>query len=73
MNWDAIGAIAETLGAVAVVVTILYLARETRRGAQAINATSARDAAQQISEWHREVARDPELKRILLRVSFHRS
>lgn len=32
MNWDAINAIAEMLGAVAVVVTLGYLARQVRQG-----------------------------------------
>lgn len=67
MNWEAIGAVGEVLGALAVVLTLLYLARETRKNAQAIDATSSRDALYQISEWHREVARDPELKRILMK------
>jgi hypothetical protein len=67
MNWDAIGAVAEAAGAIAVIATILFLARETRKNAQAIDATSSRDAAHQISEWHREVAGNPELKRILLK------
>lgn len=31
MNWDAIGAIAETLGAVAVIVSIIYLAAQVRQ------------------------------------------
>jgi hypothetical protein len=67
MDWDAIGAMGEVLGAFAVVVTLLYLARETRKNAQAIDATSTREAANQLSEWHREAARDPELKRIVMR------
>ena len=67
MNWDAISAIGETLGALTVVVTLLYLARQTRKGAEAVDATASRDAAYQISEWHREVARDPEFKRILMK------
>ncbi|MDH3619507.1 MAG: hypothetical protein OER91_01350 [Gammaproteobacteria bacterium] len=35
MNWDALGAIGEIIGAVAVVVTLLYVARQIRQaGAQ---------------------------------------
>jgi len=67
MNWDAIGAVGEIFGAFAVVATVLYLARETRKNAQAIDATASRDAAQQISEWHREAARDPEIRRIVMK------
>lgn len=31
MNWDAVGAIGETVGAVGVVVTLIYLARQIRQ------------------------------------------
>ena len=31
MNWDAIGAIAELLGAVAVIISIIYLAAQVRQ------------------------------------------
>jgi hypothetical protein len=65
MNWEAIGAIGEIVGAGAVVLTLLYLARETRKNAQALDATSTREFGFRLSEWHREAARDPELNRIL--------
>jgi hypothetical protein len=67
MNWDALGAIGEIVGALAVVVTLLYLARQTQNNAQALDATSSREFAYRLSEWHREVARDPELKRIMIK------
>ena len=35
MNWDAIGAIAEALGAIAVVATLIYLAIQIRQNTQA--------------------------------------
>ena len=66
MNWEAIGAIGEIVGATAVVLTLLYLARETRKNAQALDATSTREFGFRLSEWHREAARDPELVRICL-------
>ena len=34
MNWTAIGAIAELLGAVGVIASLLYLARQMRNGAE---------------------------------------
>ena len=52
---------------IAVVVTLIYLVRETRKNSEAIDATSSREAFHQISDWHLEVARDPELKRIVLK------
>lgn len=41
MNWEALGAIAELVGSVAVVFTLAYLAVETRRNAIAIRSASA--------------------------------
>ena len=67
LNWEAIGAIGEIVGAIAVVLTLLYLARETRKNAQALDATSTREFGFRLSEWHREAAGNPELNRICLR------
>jgi hypothetical protein len=67
VNWEATGAIGEIVGAAAVVLTLLYLARETRKNAQALDATSTREFGFHLSEWHREAARDPNLNRILLK------
>jgi hypothetical protein len=67
VNWEAVGAIGEIVGAAAVVLTLLYLAAETRKNAQALDATTTREFGFRLSEWAREVARDPELKRISLK------
>jgi len=40
MNWDAIGAIAEVIGALAVLITLAYLAVQVRQ-----NSTQLREAA----------------------------
>ena len=40
MNWDAIGAIAETLGAVGVIASLVYLATQIRDGQRALRAGS---------------------------------
>lgn len=40
MNWDAIGALSELIGAVAVIATLLYLATQVRQGTQAIRSTN---------------------------------
>ena len=50
------------------VLTLLYLARETRKNAQALDATSTREFGLRLSELHRAVAENPELKRILIKV-----
>ena len=65
MNWEAIGALAEILGAAAVVVTLVYLARQTRMGADAAISSSRSTSATAISELDRAIAQDPELARIV--------
>lgn len=67
MNWEAASAIGEIVGAAAVVLTLLYLAAETRKNAQALDATTTRELGFRLSDWAREVARHPELKRISLK------
>ena len=66
MNWEAIGAVGEILGALAVAVTLIYLARQTRENSRAVKASSAREVTLAESQWHGELARDPELKRIFM-------
>ena len=71
MNWDAIGAVGEVVGAVAVVASLVYLARQIRQNSSLVEqsalATGAEAAA--ISAGHgadafRRIASDPELSRI---------
>jgi hypothetical protein len=64
-NWEAIGAVSELLGAIAVVATLLYLARETGKNARAVDATSLREVAFRLSEWHRHVSDSSTLKAIV--------
>ena len=67
VNWQALGAVGEIVGAAAVVASLLYLARQTKKNAQELDATSSREFTYRLSDWHREAARDPELKRIIMK------
>ena len=42
MNWDAIGAIAEMLAAIGVIVSLLYLARQTRKNTNEVARSNSR-------------------------------
>jgi hypothetical protein len=67
MNWAAIGAIGEVLGAVAVVATLLYVARQLDEQGRALT-TSVRDSAfQQLQEWNYQVMADPGLSHLFQR------
>ena len=41
MNWDAIGAIAETLGAVGVIASLAYLAGQVRDSRRSLRASAS--------------------------------
>jgi hypothetical protein len=64
MNWDAIGAIAELLGAIATVATLLYLAVQIRRNSAVGRATGTTAVSAQNFEWSLRIAEDADLNRI---------
>jgi len=49
MNWDAIGAVGEVSGAIAVVATLGYLAVQIRQNTSAVRANSAQAFADSIN------------------------
>jgi hypothetical protein len=59
-NWTAIGAVGEILGAVAVVVTLIYLAGQLRQNALQIRLASAQTAGTNYSSSIIGVLSDPE-------------
>lgn len=61
MNWDAISALAELLGAVGVIVTLLYLSRQVRENTASIRRATTRDALHSIADFNQFVASDPVL------------
>lgn len=61
MNWDALGAIGETLGAVGVIVTLIYLARQISQNTRAMRLSTSHSVATAAREWNRPLLADPEL------------
>ena len=66
MNWDAIGAVAEILGAIAVVVTLIYVAIQIRQGTKVARASAYLEYGAHISNQFHAVAYDETLTRLLL-------
>ena len=69
-----LGNFGEFIGAIAVVATLFYLAVQVRESKQATEAntkaiagSSTREVLLQHADWHLELARDPQLKRIVLK------
>jgi len=67
MNWEAIGAVAEILGALAVVGSLLYLAVQVRHSANATQAASRYATAQLTTDILVATTSDAELASILRR------
>lgn len=67
LNWEAIGAVGQMAGAIALVATLLYLAIQIRQNAQSIRSTTAFWVNQALAEINRRVSNDPEFADLLLR------
>lgn len=60
MNWDALGTIAEIVGALAVVVSIAYLAVQIRTNTKAIKASASFEATHSWAEFNRTMLGVPD-------------
>ena len=61
MNWDAIGATAEFLGAIGVIVTLFYLASQLRRNSRALESATNQAVADATQERLLAPAQNPSL------------
>lgn len=52
MNWNAIAAVGELAGAVAVVVSLLYVARQINQNTRAMRRTASHDAVEGMLNWN---------------------
>ena len=64
MNWEAVGAIAELLGSVAVIGTLLFLVVQIRTNSVMIQNATTQDSANAVADWARQLTGNPELYRI---------
>jgi hypothetical protein len=56
MNWNAVGTIAEIIGATVVVVTLLNVAREIRKNSKSLSMATLRDTTAQWNQWSEMIA-----------------
>lgn len=68
MDWTVVGAVGEVIGAAAVVVSLLYLAREMRHGTQVARIAGIQSTNEKLFDWALTVSSDPELAALLARV-----
>ena len=64
MNWDAIGAIAELVGAIATVATLAYLAVQIRQSSNTVRVSTATSRAEQKTQQSAFLSQTPEINRI---------
>ena len=64
MDWEAVGAIGEVIAALAVVVTLGYLATQIRQGINSVQGSTELEASMQFSQWHSRITNSPELRAI---------
>ena len=65
MNWDALGAIGEIVGAIAVVASLIYVAVQIRQNTRQSRLASFESAVRGTSNWHHNLAGNPEMLRAL--------
>jgi len=61
VNWDAIGAIGEVIGAFAVFISLLYLALQIRNSRRSDQIIASAGAASAVDEWMSQIVRDEDL------------
>lgn len=66
MNWDAIGAVAEVVGAIGVVITLVYLAIQIKQNTASLKSSTLQSMLEASAGLHDLCASDPELGRLFL-------
>jgi hypothetical protein len=64
VNWEIIAAVAELVGASAVVASLVYLGLQTRNSVMEDRARTMNDMASQFTAWQMATATDPEMTKI---------
>ena len=67
MNWEAISAIGQLVGAIAVVISLIYLATEVRSNARATREASMRSVSEAFSRWIQQLSAHPHLRELYYR------
>ncbi len=67
MNWDAVGALAEVFGAIGVIITLVFLARQIQQNTSAVRASTNHALTQQRNDLNVKFGLDPAAADLLLR------
>jgi hypothetical protein len=66
MNWEAIGAIGEILGAIAVIATLIYVATQVKDSARAARSAAVTDATTAMQAFYQELGSNPQASELFL-------
>jgi hypothetical protein len=69
MSWSELASLAEIVGALAVVITLIYVAKEIRQNSRALGIAALRDTTAQWNDWSSMLAGSGELADIVARVN----
>ena len=64
MDWIAVGALAELVGAVAVVLTLVYLAEQVRNNTRMARSAATAEAVAAVREANARIADDPSVSQL---------
>jgi hypothetical protein len=67
VNWEAISAIGQIVGAFAVVISLIYLATEVRSSVRATREASMRWVSDSYTRWIHQVSGHPDLRELYYR------
>jgi hypothetical protein len=67
VNWEAISAIGQIVGAFAVVISLIYVAVEVRRNTRASRLTAMRSMSDAFNRWVQQLAVHPHLTEVFYR------
>ena len=67
MNWDALGALAELAGAIGVIASLLYVAKQVRTGNRASSVQAKLETTRFMTDYGDLLLQNPELDEILTR------
>jgi len=67
VNWEAISAIGQIVGAIGVVVSLIYVATEVRNSARATQLASRRSISEIFTSLSRQLAEHPDLRELYYR------
>ena len=67
MNWEAVGAVGQVVGAFAVVITLVYLAAQVRQNTRGMRRSATAEATAAFREWAHQVNADKSTRQVYLK------